>query len=70
MQRKHPEFAETKNHYKSELLESHLENWRNKALYAQNIKETEDKMDKARNWQRPQTGMIKKQTKGITFADQ
>ena len=62
--------SETKPKYRQEVLNERERKWRAKALHGQYLKDTEDKIDKAKTWQWLTNGELKKETEDLLLAAQ
>src|SRR6185436_11810830 len=62
--------CETKAKYRQEVLNERERKWRPKALHGYYLKDTEDKIDKAKTWQWLTNGEMKKETEGLILAAQ
>src|SRR6185436_14974889 len=60
--------SETKAKYRQEVLNERERKWRAKALHGQYLKDTEDKIDKAKTWLT--NGEMKNETEGLILAPQ
>ena len=62
--------SETKSKYRQEVLNERERKWRAKALHGQYLKDTEDKIDKAKTWQWLTNEEMKKETESLILAAQ